>query len=136
MITSAPIVPPPATGASGMQDTTAAADAAAAWREARDVADQFERLFVQQMVAKMRESASLGQEGGMFGNGPGAGTYTDMFDGNLAEHLTRSGGVGIADVILRDLVRLHQLPPEPRKPVLMHVPAAPGATRQEVHLVV
>ena len=54
----------------------------------------------------------------MFGSGPGAGTYADMFDGFMAQHMTGHGGVGIADVIMRDLGRYGQLTGTPATEVI------------------
>ena len=66
-------------------------------------ADQFERIFVQQMVQAMRSSVSLGgDEGGMFGSGPGAGTFEDWFDTHLSRHLSETGGIGIGDMLVRN----------------------------------
>lgn len=63
------------------------------------VARQFESLFVQQMLKSMRQ-AGLGEglmdsEQSLF--------YRDMYDQQLAIHLAESGGIGLADVIKRQL---------------------------------
>lgn len=63
------------------------------------VARQFESLFVQQMLKSMRQ-AGLGEglmdsEQSLF--------YRDMYDQQLALHLSESGGIGLADVIKRQL---------------------------------
>lgn len=63
------------------------------------VARQFESLFVQQMLKSMRQ-AGLGEglmdsEQSLF--------YRDMYDQQLAIHLSESGGIGLADVIKRQL---------------------------------
>jgi flagellar protein FlgJ len=84
--------------------------------EAREVAGKFEAMFVQQVVAGMRESARIGDGEGMFGSGPGSDTYTQWFDSYMSEHLARSGGVGVADAILREIERLRQVPPAEREP--------------------
>ena len=78
---------------------------------AEKTAAQFEQLFVRSMVSSLRASAALGGEGGgMFGSGPGADTYADWFDQNLAEQISRSSNVGIASQLLRDLERHHEIP--------------------------
>ena len=70
-------------------------------QKARAAADRFEQIFVQQMVQAMRDTASgLGGEG-MFGSGPGAGTYEDWFDSNLASHMMKNDGIGLADALMR-----------------------------------
>ncbi len=81
-------------------------------QEARKVAEQFEEIFARQMVQKMRESSFAGEDGGMFGNSPGADTYGDWFDTNMAEHLSSNGSIGIADAVMRHLEDINQIPAE------------------------
>lgn len=64
-----------------------------------EVAGQFESLFVQQMLKSMRQ-ASLGE--GLMDNDQSL-FYRDMYDNQLAIHLSESGGIGLADVIKRQL---------------------------------
>ena len=79
--------------------------------KAEKTAAQFEQLFVHSMVSSLRSTASLGGDGGgMFGNGPGADTFGDWFDQNLAEQISRSSKVGIAQQLLTDLERHHEIP--------------------------
>jgi Rod binding domain-containing protein len=70
--------------------------------EAVQVAKQFEAIFVQQIVSKMRESADLLGENPMFGSGPGAQTYGGWFDSFMSEHLANSGRVGVAEGLMRE----------------------------------
>lgn len=65
----------------------------------REVAQQFEALFIKMMLKSMREAG--GSDGLM--DGPQGDLYRDMHDEQLALHLSRSGGIGFADVILRQL---------------------------------
>lgn len=63
------------------------------------VARQFESLFVQQMLKSMRQ-AGLGEglmdsEQSLF--------YRDMYDQQLSLHLAESGGIGLAEVIKRQM---------------------------------
>jgi Rod binding domain-containing protein len=65
-----------------------ASDVLAQRATARGKVQQFEELFVQQMVGALRQSAGFGDEdGGLFGNGPGADTYAQWFDQNLAHQV-------------------------------------------------
>ena len=41
----------------------------------------------------------------MFGSGPGADTYASWFDDNVSNELARTGGVGIAKALLREMER-------------------------------
>ena len=55
-----------------IQAPTAPLTDQAARQDARKIAEQFEEIFARQMVQKMRESSFAGEEGGMFGDSPGA----------------------------------------------------------------
>ena len=74
--------------------------------KAEKVADQFEAVFVKTFVSAMRQTAALGgEEGGMFGKGPGADTYASWFDDNVSGELARTGGIGIAKALLSEMER-------------------------------
>ncbi|MFM1870749.1 MAG: Rod binding protein [Planctomycetota bacterium] len=88
---------------------------------AEKAANDFEQLFVRQLVSTMRSAANVGGDGGMFGDGPGADTYADWFDQNVSEQVSRGGRVGIAEAILADMKRHKELPAdaaEKRTPAL------------------
>ncbi|MBX3463708.1 MAG: rod-binding protein [Planctomycetes bacterium] len=80
---------------------------------AERVAVQFETVFVRTLVGSLRQTASVGGEG-MFGAGPGAGTYADWFDQNLAEQMVASSRIGIREQLLADLERNGELPARER----------------------
>jgi flagellar protein FlgJ len=63
------------------------------------VARQFESLFTQMMLKSMRE-AGLGE--GIF-DSKQTRFYRDMYDQQIALHLSESGGIGLAEVIKRQL---------------------------------
>ena len=65
----------------------------------RAVAEQFEALFLQTMLKSMRE-ASFGDP--LFGSNEGD-MYREMFDQQIALTLSRGRGLGLADVIERQL---------------------------------
>ena len=72
--------------------------------EAEDVAQQFEAVFVKTLVGALRSTASVGgEDGGMFGDGPGADTYAGWFDQNVADQLAKTGGLGVASSVLADM---------------------------------
>jgi Rod binding domain-containing protein len=91
-------------------------------QKALSVARQFEQVFVQMMVANLRQSSQLGgDDGGLFGSGPGSDTFTQWFDDHMSQHLSRTGRIGVSDVLMREFERWHQIPPAPPRPVpLMH----------------
>ncbi len=66
----------------------------------RAAAQQFEALFVQQ-VLKSARGASLGED--LLG-GPQSDVYRDLFDQQMALHLsTAGGGIGLAEVLVRQM---------------------------------
>jgi Rod binding domain-containing protein len=80
-------------------------------QKAERTAGEFEQLFVRTMVGSLRSTASLGgEEGGMFGSGPGADTFADWFDQNLAEQIATTSEVGIKKQLLGDLERHGEIP--------------------------
>ena len=65
------------------------------------VANQFESLFVQMMLKSMRE-ASKPTESGLFGSDQ-MDMYQDMFDQQVSLELSGQGGIGLADILVRQL---------------------------------
>lgn len=65
----------------------------------REVAQQFEALFIQMMLKNMRE-ANLGDE--LFGSDQ-TRHYEGMFDQQISLHLGRQGSLGLADLLVRQL---------------------------------
>ena len=63
------------------------------------VARQFESLYIQMMVKQMRQ-ASIG--GGIL-DSDSTRQYQDMYDKQLALHLSEHGGLGIGDLLIRQL---------------------------------
>ncbi len=67
---------------------------------ARRVAAEFEALLLTQLTASLNPSEEDGGEESLFGGGPGAGVYRQLFSEQIAGAISRAGGVGMADVIL------------------------------------
>ena len=65
----------------------------------KEVAQHFEALFVQMMTKAMRDAT---QDGGLF-NSDEMKFHQGMFDQQISLHLSQSGGVGLAQVIERQL---------------------------------
>lgn len=74
----------------------------------REAARQFESLFTRMMLASMR-SASQGDS--LF-DSKESGFYRDMFDDQLAVDMSRGRGLGLADMLVEQLVRSGAIPPE------------------------
>jgi murein DD-endopeptidase MepM/ murein hydrolase activator NlpD len=75
----------------------------------RELARQFESLFIAQMLRQMRQSMTM--MGDEDEQGEGARTFgamTDTVDGELARQLSEAGGMGIADVIIESFERQRQ----------------------------
>jgi len=66
----------------------------------RQVAEQFEALFLQTMLKSMRD-ASLGDP--LFGDSDQQDMYQDMMDQQLALEMASGKGVGLADMLVRQL---------------------------------
>ncbi len=80
------------------------ADARANSPEAlREAARQFETIFVQMMLKSMRDAtASMGGEEGLLDSDQSK-QYMEMFDQQLALDLTKNQGIGLADILVRQL---------------------------------
>ena len=66
----------------------------------RQVAQDFEAMILSHMLSTMRRTAGKSSLGGRQGH-----VYQEMLDDELGRSLARSGGLGLADVLVRDLVR-------------------------------
>jgi peptidoglycan hydrolase FlgJ len=70
----------------------------------KEAAKQFESLFTQMLLKSMREAnKSFGDS--MFGGEQGE-MYQDMFDDQMAVHLAQGRGLGLADMLIRQLSQL------------------------------
>ena len=77
----------------------------------KEAAKQFESLFTQMLLKSMREAnRSFGDS--MFGGEQGE-FYQDMFDDQMAVHLSQGKGLGLADMLIR---QLSQVQAEPARP--------------------
>jgi flagellar protein FlgJ len=72
--------------------------------EQRQVAQQFEAIFMRQLLG------SLEQSGGLGGDSTGGGVYRSMMVGALADNTASGGGIGLAELVLKAMV------PEPAVP--------------------
>lgn len=84
---------------------TGAPPTAAELASLKEAARGFEAILIQQMVKGMRQPAAAG---GLLAPGPGRQLYQDIADEELARSLARSGGVGLADFLVRHLSRRGQ----------------------------
>jgi Rod binding domain-containing protein len=72
------------------------------------------------MLKTMRQA---GSQGPVALTGTSQKLYRDLMDDELAKTIARKGGVGLTDVLVRDLLRLGS---GPKKPLKSQEPAADG----------
>ena len=95
----------------------------------RHAAEEFESVFLSEMLAPMFEG--LDTEG-LGGGGMGEQIFRPMLVERYAESISRSGGVGIADSVVREFMRMQQsqnLPDAPPAPIATSTEDADGAHR-------
>ena len=73
----------------------------------RKVAQEFESLFLNEMMKSMRQAGEAFAEGNYL-NSNETKTYQDMHDQQLAVTLSKQGGVGLADVLTRQLSKTNK----------------------------
>jgi Rod binding domain-containing protein len=74
--------------------------------QAEAVAQQFERMFVAEMLQPMFSGI---ETDGPFGGGQGEEVFRPMLLDQYADAVAKSGGVGIADAVLKEILRLQGL---------------------------
>ncbi len=71
----------------------------------REAAEEFEAVFVSQMLTPMFETL---ESDSMFGGGPGEEIYRSMMVQEYGKAIARSGGIGIADSVARELIKIQE----------------------------
>ena len=71
----------------------------------RHAAEEFEAVFISQMLAPMFETVNTDE---LFGGGPGADIYRSMMVEEYGKTIARAGGLGIADAVQRELLALQE----------------------------
>src|SRR3546814_12915643 len=72
---------------------------------ARRVAEEFEALFLSEMLAPVFEST---ETDGLFGGGEGEKIFRSMMVQEYGKAIARSGGVGIADAVQRESLNMQE----------------------------
>lgn len=100
----------------------------------RQVAQEFEALFIAQMLKAMRSANDVMAEGNMF-NSNESKTYRDMHDQQLSVTLSQGRGIGLADVLVRQMSEMDQGRPRanpfPDMQVTPVVSDKPAAAQQQ-----
>jgi Rod binding domain-containing protein len=73
--------------------------------ELRKSAEDFEAVFLSTVISRMFASIPVD---GPFGGGHAEATYRSFLADEYAAELSRQGGIGIADAVYADLVRLQE----------------------------
>jgi len=73
--------------------------------KARAAAEEFEAVFLSQMLSHMFSGIKTDK---MFGGGHGEDTYRTMMVQEYGKAMVKSGGVGIADAVMREIIQLQE----------------------------
>lgn len=73
--------------------------------EARDSGKEFESMFLGQMLSHMFEGVQTNE---LFGGGHGETMMRSMLVDEYAKEMTRAGGIGIADAVTREILRIQE----------------------------
>ena len=74
--------------------------------QAKQVAQQFERMFISEMLAPMFQGI---ETDGPFGGGNAESTFRPMLLDQYPDSIAKGGGVGIADAVLKEILRMQGL---------------------------
>jgi len=66
----------------------------------REATQEFERIFIAQMMQSMRATVP---ESGLMGSDSGHGIFRDMLDQELSRQIAFAGGFGIGDMLYQQL---------------------------------
>lgn len=75
---------------------------------AREAAQQFETMFITQMLEQMSTGLKADSN---FGGGPAEGIHRSMLNEEYAKQIARRGGIGVADAIYREMLRMQEVKP-------------------------
>ena len=108
-----PRLPLPAAPDASSQTAPAGAGRGSAAREAREaqaleIAEQFEALFLSQMLAPMFESLKTD---GPFGGGSSEGIYRSLMVEEYGKSIAQAGGLGIAEAVQREILKMQEMQP-------------------------
>src|SRR5688572_29884786 len=76
----------------------------------KEAAKQFESLFTQMLLKSMRDANRSFGEDSLFGSSQGD-FYQDMFDDQIALHLSKGKGLGLADMLVQQLTQSGMVKP-------------------------
>lgn len=94
-----------------LANRTSPLDGGIAGGNAREAARSFEAFFISQMLADMFSGVETDP---LFGGGPGETVFRSLMIDEYGKSVASSGGVGIADSVLGEIVRLQEIDPNER----------------------
>jgi len=71
----------------------------------RETAEDFEAVFLSEMLRPMFQNIEASAP---FGGGPGEKIYRDMQVDEYGKALARSGGIGLADSVMREMIKMQE----------------------------
>lgn len=77
-------------------------------RAIRAAAEEFEAVFLGEMMSPVFEQL---ESDGLFGGGSGERMYRSMLVQEYGRAMARSGGIGIADAVQREMLRIQEARP-------------------------
>lgn len=86
----------------------AGTEAPSAADKARAAAETFESFFLAQVMQNMYAGISTG---GPFGGGASEGIYRSLLNERYSEAISNRGGIGIADAVYREILRMQEVQP-------------------------
>jgi flagellar protein FlgJ len=75
-------------------------------KEAKKAAQDFEAVFLSQMLSHMFAGIKSDK---VFGGGPSEDMYRSMMVQEYGKVLAQAGGVGIADSVMREMIRIQEV---------------------------
>ncbi len=76
--------------------------------QVRAAAEEFEAVFLAEMLGPIFDGLD---SGGLFGGGPGERIYRSLMVREYAAAIARSDGIGIADAVQREILKLQETTP-------------------------
>ena len=73
---------------------------------ARETAEDFEALFISQMLNNMTAGLETDKT---FGGGEAEKIFKSMLNDEYAKSMSRQGGIGIADIVYREILALQEV---------------------------
>ncbi|HIP78348.1 MAG TPA: hypothetical protein EYH07_07790 [Kiloniellaceae bacterium] len=103
----APVVPFTAgLEATGPQGGASAKTMEAAQRAAKKAGEEFEALFISEMLAPVFKDLKTD---GLFGGGSGEEIYRSMMVQEYGKAVAKAGGVGIAETVQREILKMQEM---------------------------